>query len=165
MSYYNKSTYTIKVFYFGLAFLFLWSCKNNNSADQSKPKSTNPYVDAIQNSSTADNPNDSSHVAKIHLLENDFNFGTIKKTDTFRHNFKFVNTGNARLLISTVNGTCGCTTAEFPKGFILPQDTGIIKVTFIPDNKLGDQDKPITITANTKPNTTIIQFKGKVLPK
>lgn len=144
--------------------LFILQCKNEK-VNIVKNHNNNPYLDAIYNSASADNPNDSSHIAKILLEEPNFNFGTIFYGDTFVHNFKFTNTGNARLLITEISGTCGCTKAEFPKGFILPQDTGIIKITYIPNDKIGEQDKPISITANTKPNITVIQFKGLVRQK
>lgn len=145
-------------------FILSGSCKNSSTANDKPHESNNPYIDAIKNSATADNPDDSSHLARILILEQDYNFGTLSLKDTFHHDFKFINTGNARLLISSVSGTCGCTSADYPKGFILPSDTGIIKVRFVPE-KTGDQEKPITITANTRPNKTVIQFKGKVLSK
>ncbi len=132
---------------------------------ESAPNSDNPYIDAILNSATADNPDDTSHMPSILIPEQDFNYGTVIVGDTFSHDFKFYNTGNARLLISNIQGTCGCTRATYPTGFIPPKDSGIIKLTFVPLDNPGEQDKPITIIANTRPNTTIIQFKGMVKSK
>ncbi|MEO6190087.1 MAG: DUF1573 domain-containing protein [Saprospiraceae bacterium] len=46
-----------------------------------------------------------------------------------------------------------------------PNDTNSIKIVFNSKDKAGNQSKPITIVANTKPNETIINFRGLVLVK
>lgn len=143
---------------------FLIACQATKTKEE-LPKSQNPYIDAIQNSATADNPSDSSHIAIIRIPEQNFNYGTLSVGDTFKHDFKFYNSGNARLLINSIQGTCGCTRATYPTGFISPGDSGIIKVTFVPTDNVGEQDKPMTIIANTRPNMTVIQFKGIVKAK
>lgn len=38
-----------------------------------------PYLDAIRISASADQPEDSSHRAKIQFLESEYDFGKIKK--------------------------------------------------------------------------------------
>ncbi len=135
--------------------------KEKNIVDFNK----NPYMDAIYNSSSADHPNDSSHLAKISFDETEYNFPAIHEGDTVVHSFKFKNSGNARLLISDVNTSCGCTKPLWPKGFIRPADSGFIEIKFMTKDKPGEQEKIITVVANTKPNTTELLLKGYVKPK
>lgn len=153
-----------KYFIIGLILINL-GCKEKKVEIAKIDFDSNPYMDAIYNSSSAENPMDSSHLAKIHFLETDYNFGTIQEGDTVTHVYKFVNNGNARLLISKASSSCGCTIAHWPKGFIKPNDTNSIKIVFNSKDKAGNQSKPITIVANTKPNETIINFRGLVLVK
>ena len=153
-----------KYFIIGLILIGL-GCKDNKVEPAKIDFNNNPFMDAIYNSSSADNPADSSHLAKIHFLETEYNFGTIQEGDTVTHEYKFINNGNARLLISKASSSCGCTIAHWPKGFIKPNDTNSIKIVFNSKDKSGNQSKPITIVANTKPNETIIKFHGIVLLK
>ena len=43
--------------------------------------------------------------------------------------FKFKNVGDAKLVITSVHASCGCTVADYPKDFISPGATGEITVT------------------------------------
>lgn len=141
------------------------SCEHKDTKKKELDFANDPYLDAIHNSSTADNPEDSSHRPAIHFLEQEFDFGTIQEGDSVFHDFKFVNTGNARLLLTNVSSTCGCTLPFWPKGFIRQADTGSIHIIFNSTEKVGDQVKPITVTANTSPIYHVIKLKGKVLAK
>ncbi|MBK7232996.1 MAG: DUF1573 domain-containing protein [Saprospiraceae bacterium] len=122
-----------------------------------------PYLDAIRISASADQPEDSSHRAKIQFLESEYDFGKIKKGDTARLVFKFVNTGNARLIINRVTTTCGCTQPEWPKTFIQPGDTSAVEALFVSDDKMGPQHKTMSVFANTYPPQTDLTIKGMVL--
>ena len=51
------------------------------------------------------------------------------------------------------------------KEAIKPGESGKISVRFDSKGKKERQAKPITITANTYPNQTILQIKGTVIPK
>jgi hypothetical protein len=94
--------------------------------------------------------------------ESEFDFGTSKEGAIVEHVFKFTNTGNAPLVIQNAAGSCGCTVPEPPKEPIAPGATGEIKVKFDSRGKVGVQNKTVTITANTNPETTLIALKGTV---
>ena len=78
-------------------------------------------------------------------------------------NFKFKNVGKSDLIISSAQGSCGCTVPEWPKEPIKPGEEGKIAVTFNSTGKQGKQNKTITLVANTIPNTKVIALKGDVL--
>ena len=67
------------------------------------------------------------------------------------------------LIISSAQGSCGCTVPEWPKEPIKPGEEGKIAVTFNSSGKQGKQNKTITLVANTIPNTKVIALKGDVL--
>ncbi|MCH8329986.1 MAG: DUF1573 domain-containing protein, partial [Bacteroidetes bacterium] len=94
-------------------------------------------------------------------------FGTITKGEIVSHTFKFTNTGNNPLVIHKAKASCGCTIPKYSKEPIAPGDQGEIAVTFESDRAggLGWQNKNITITANTKPISTKLLIKAKLIAK
>lgn len=93
----------------------------------------------------------------------EINFGEVKEGTTVSKIYKLKNTGKKRLMIEKVEGSCGCTVAEWPRYPVEPGENAEIKVNFNTLGKRGDQDKSITVTANTEPALTILRIKGKVL--
>lgn len=127
-------------------------------------KSKFSNADIIRNNLTADQPLDTSEVAKITFTDDSFDFGEISEGEKVNHEFEFINSGKVPLLISNATSTCGCTVPKWPKEPIAPGKKGKIKVAFNSDNKPGNQQKPINITANTFPSNTTIYIKGNVIP-
>ncbi len=78
-----------------------------------------------------------------------FDFGDIVQGERVEHTFKFTNTGNAPLVITNVQVTCGCTT---PKGWardpIPPGGESEITLAFNSAGKFGRQRKVVTIVSN-----------------
>lgn len=100
---------------------------------------------------------------KIQFESIEINFGEVKEGTTVSKIYKLKNTGKKRLMIEKVEGSCGCTVAEWPRYPVEPGENAEIKVNFNTLGKRGDQDKSITVTANTEPALTILRIKGKVL--
>ena len=90
-------------------------------------------------------------------------FGTITDGDIVEKVFKFTNTGEAPLIISNATATCGCTVPRWPKEPVAVGETGEIQVRFNSRNKVGIQNKTITITANTYPSVNKLRIKANVL--
>ena len=93
----------------------------------------------------------------------DHDFGTINDGDIVEKIFKFTNTGDAPLIISNATATCGCTVPKWPKEPIAVGESGEIQVRFNSRNKVGIQNKTITITANTFPSVNKLRIKANVL--
>ncbi|WP_295655496.1 DUF1573 domain-containing protein [uncultured Mucilaginibacter sp.] len=98
----------------------------------------------------------------IKFTEIAFDFGKIKQGASVTHNFTFINSGKAPLIISDATATCGCTKPEWPKTPVNPGEQGTIKVTFNSEGKSGLQDKMITVTANTNPADNMVHLVGEV---
>ncbi len=92
-----------------------------------------------------------------------YNFGELKEGQIVEHQFKFTNTGAFPLIINDVRASCGCTIPEWPKDPISPGSSDKILVRFNTKGKAGPQSKTVTITANTNPSYTTIQFNAVVL--
>jgi hypothetical protein len=94
-----------------------------------------------------------------------YDWGTIAEGEKMTHVFKFKNTGANDMIISDAHGSCGCTVPEWPKEPIKPGKSSQIKVIFDSKGKSGDQNKSVTLTANTEPSSMVLMIKGKVTPK
>lgn len=153
-----------------IAFAALTACQNSQpegNAEQSleeiKQEGPISNADMIRNPVSAESI-DTVNVAKITFEETLYDFGTIREGKIIEHTFKFTNTGKAPLIISNARSTCGCTIPKWPKDPIPPGEEGEIRVRFDSKNKKNAQNKPVTVTANTYPNTTKVFIKGFVEP-
>lgn len=125
-------------------------------------------LDGIRNSTLINNPVTANEVirpdeaAQITFEEEVFDFGDIVEGDVVEHVFKFTNTGKNPLIINNASGSCGCTVPLWPRDPIAPGQSGEIQVKFNSTGKHGEQNKSITIYANTLPNKTVIRVVGGV---
>jgi hypothetical protein len=107
--------------------------------------------------------------AKIEFKDKDntVDYGTVnKEDDNGIRSFEFTNTGDAPLIISNVQSTCGCTVPSKPTEPILPGKTGKIDVKY--NMNPGPIRKTITVESNavnTENGRVAIKIKGEVIVK
>ncbi len=106
-----------------------------------------------------------SGVGVLNFEEMAFNFGDITQGDKVSHTFVFTNTGEAPLVISRVQTTCGCTVPTWPSQPVAPGETGEIAATFNSAGKMGIQNKVITIHSNASEPVVRLTLKSNVLKK
>ena len=99
---------------------------------------------------------------KIEFKETEHDFGKMIQGEQVTFSYKFKNVGNAPLIISAVERTCGCTDIKFPKDPIKPGDEGVISITYDSKGHKGFQNKRVIVKANTNPSETILKFKARV---
>ncbi len=104
-------------------------------------------------------------VASFEFDKEFHDFGDIQEGKTVNTTFEFTNTGDVPLVITSANGSCGCTVPDWPRSPIAPGETGSIKVSFNSTGRSGKNDKTVTIEANTVPRTTVLKITSNVLPK
>jgi hypothetical protein len=90
-----------------------------------------------------------------------FDFGKIKQNKAVSHEFKFTNTGDAALVISSVQASCGCTVTDYSKDPIMPGAEGFVKATYNAA-KLGQFSKTVTVNANTDDAIVQLTINGEV---
>ena|SRR6188768_1327639 len=150
-----------------LATLFLL---NGCQGDSGKVKSEIPEnavnPESVNNPATASSQGEVENMLPVfQFKEESFDFGSITDGESVSHDFNFTNTGKSDLLISSANGSCGCTVPEYPKDAIKPGKQGVIKVTFNSKDKSGMQHKTVTLIANTVPNSKVLTITGEVKKK
>lgn len=99
---------------------------------------------------------------KIEFKALEHDFGKMIQGEQVSYTYKFKNTGNAPLIISAVEKTCGCTDTKFPREPIKPGEEGGISITYDSKGHKGFQNKRIIVKANTNPSETILKFKAQV---
>lgn len=89
-------------------------------------------------------------------------FGKVMQDSDNKYAFKFTNTGKEPLVITNAVGSCGCTVPDYPKHPIKPGESDVIRVEYKPGKQEGQQNKTVTITANTEPVQTVLQITADV---
>ncbi|HRE76053.1 MAG TPA: DUF1573 domain-containing protein [Flavobacteriales bacterium] len=107
------------------------------------------------------NPNQKN--TRISFATYAHDFGTVKQNSTNKFAFKFTNTGDEPLLITSAVGSCGCTVPNYPKDPIAPGKSATIDVEYKPGLQKDAQEKKVTVTANTEPSQTILTIKANVI--
>jgi hypothetical protein len=116
----------------------------------------------INNPNTASGDTSKKQVPEITFDKKMHDFGRLSQGESIAYSFKFTNTGNADLVISNCDATCGCTVADFPKNRIKPGETGYITVSFNSAGKYGQEEQMIEVMANTQPSRTQLIVRALV---
>ena len=108
-------------------------------------KSDSLNTSLVNNPSSADGIKKGTNTPAIKFEHLEHDFGKVLQGEQVSHTFKFKNVGDAPLIISSIEKTCGCTTPDFSskphKGF---------------------QNKRLIVKANTNPSETILRIKAQV---
>ena len=135
------------------ALLAVAACNNGNKTAD---------VNIIKNPNSAEGYNDSERMPKITFETDMHDFGQLMAGETISYSFKFTNTGDADLIISGCDASCGCTVANYPQERIAPGKTGYITVSFKSQGMSGQQIKDIIVASNTQPARTRLRISATV---
>jgi hypothetical protein len=103
-----------------------------------------------------------SDTTSVIVLDSTYDFGKITDGEKVVYNYRFRNTGNKPLVISSAVASCGCTVPEKPEEPIKPGETGILKVVFNSEGKVGPAHKEIRVVSNAFPPFPVLLIKGIV---
>ena len=107
--------------------------------------------------------------AKIEFKDKDntIDYGTVSKdSDSGIRTFEFKNTGNAPLIITNVQSTCGCTVPSKPTEPIMPGKSGKIDIKY--NMNPGPIRKTVTVESNAvnyEGGRVALKIKGEVVVK
>ena len=116
----------------------------------------------VNNPSSADGLKKGNNTPAIKFEKTEHDFGKILQGEQVSYTFKFKNVGDAPLIITSIEKTCGCTTPDFSSTPIKPGDSGKITITYDSKGHKGFQNKRLIVKANTNPSETILRIKAQV---
>ena len=90
-----------------------------------------------------------------------YDFGKATWGEPVKYEYVFTNTGDALLIVSNVQPSCGCTTAGSWTREVAPQKTGIIPIQFNNTAYQGPVTKTIKVTSND-PSQPGVELQLKV---
>jgi hypothetical protein len=106
-----------------------------------------------------------AQTGKIKFDKTEHDFGKIyEDAGNANVKFSFVNEGNAPLLITNAQASCGCTTPEWTKEPIMPGKKGFVTVQYNPSKRPGPFTKSVTVTTNGDPESVGLTIRGEVIP-
>lgn len=76
--------------------------------------------------------------------------------------FEFKNTSKEPIVVVSAQGSCGCTSTDFPKTPVLPGTTAKITATFNAANK-GNFTKTVTVKISSEEAPVLLTFRGVVI--
>lgn len=143
---------TIRLIAVACVSVMLMACNDTNDEHLSTSLVTNPK--SAQQSDKKE--------AAIEFEKTEYEFGRILQGEVVSYTFHFTNIGNAPLIITGVDKSCGCTASEYPRQPIAPGEKGDIKITYDSKGHHGFQSKVLNVLANTNPSTTTLRIKAEV---
>jgi len=93
-------------------------------------------------------PEQLKNAPKIVFTAPSHNYGKIKGSGKYEHEFTFKNTGKSELKIHKIKATCGCTTVNPEKTILKPGESSSFKTVFSPGGMRGKQNKSIYVITN-----------------
>ncbi len=120
-------------------------------------------TEIIENPASASGSSDEKKIPEFSFVETRHHFGAIMQGEKVSYVFKFKNTGNADLVIASVQASCGCTVPEYSKEAVKPGGEGHVKVTYDSAGKHGMESKTVTVVANTVPATKVLTISAEII--
>jgi hypothetical protein len=88
--------------------------------------------------------------------------GTIPQNTPKPIIFEFKNTGKTTVIVTNVQGSCGCTATDYTKTPIAPGKSGTVTATYNAANA-GGFTKTVSVTTNAESTAKILTIKGTVV--
>ncbi len=154
---YIKTQMKTQLLFFALA-LAITSCEPPKS-NQDEAIST----DLINVPATAsDKQINTGASPDIKFNEDVHDFGKIVQGEKVTFSFVFKNVGGSDLIISSAQGSCGCTVPTYPKQPVKPGETSKIDVQFDSEGKSGLVKKTVTLITNCNPSTKVLTISATI---
>lgn len=158
--------------YFLAGILLISGCNSDNAEKDERIDALEQKISQLEQGQVTPPANvqnvaavDPGSIGQFEFEEIEYDFGTINEGVVVEHEFEFTNIGQAPLVISNVQASCGCTSPDWTKTPIKPGDKGFVKVSFNSAARPGVQSPTVSIQANTSPSVTRLRMKGTVNQK
>lgn len=168
----------MKITYFFISILLLASCGSENSsktdgklistvvANDENEAELKKELSEVEKEEKERLQNEASNLTTMSFDRIEHDFGKVKVDTDNKTVFYVTNTGKKPLIIEGVSASCGCTTPTKPEQAIQPGKKDKIEVVFHPKpGQLKEQNKTVTVTANTDPKMVVLNVKAFVEEK
>ena len=164
-------------FIFILTLLILSACNNvANPSDKEEPQSIVATEESVRElrQSLSDVEKEEQRQLQEELAnmttmsfdKTSHDYGKVLGDSDNKTTFRVTNTGKKPLIIEKVSASCGCTTPSKPEKPIAPGKSDEITVVFHPkETQLGQQNKTVTVIANTNPKMEVLSISAMVEKK
>jgi len=151
---------TLKLIFAIFSCLFLISCEPKPVGEETTDGIS---TDVINVPSTASGKvADAGSPPEMVFNEEKHDFGKMTQGEKVSYSFVFKNMGGSELVISSAQGSCGCTVPSYPKKAIKPGETSTIDVVFNSEGKSGLVQKTVTLVTNCNPSTKVLTITSTV---
>lgn len=89
---------------------------------------------------------------QLTLESQSMDFGNIKGSASAEREILVTNTGKKQLELKSIQPNCSCVTAEAAKLSLKPGESGVVKISFNPQERSGTQNKAISFYSNDPRN-------------
>jgi hypothetical protein len=100
---------------------------------------------------------------KLEIKDAKKNFGFVKKGEVIKILYEITNVGKEPLLLTNIEISCSCTTADYDRRPILPGQTNTVTVYFDTKTVYDRQDRVVLLESNDKNSPHKLRYKGVVL--
>ncbi|MES2394714.1 MAG: DUF1573 domain-containing protein [Bacteroidota bacterium] len=129
-----------------------------------KESETDISTDVINVPSTASGvPVEAGSAPVITFSEEKHDFGNVTQGEKVSYSFIFKNTGGSDIVISSAQGSCGCTVPTYSKQPVKAGQEGKIDVVFDSEGKSGLVEKTITLVTNCNPSTKTLTISASII--
>jgi hypothetical protein len=156
---FKMKKYLIANFIIATLLLTTAACKHRAKEDENKIS-----TDVINVPATASGTSivlGSAPVITFNELK--YDFGKITQGEKVSHSFIFKNTGGSDIVISSAQGSCGCTVPTYPKEPIKVGQESKIDIVFDSDGKSGLVEKTVTLVTNCNPSTKVLTITSTII--
>ena len=144
----------IRIVLAGLALMGICACQNGGDSEVN--------ISLIKNPNSAQGYDESVAMPQMVFDCNQHDFGRLTPGESISYSFHFRNNGNADLLISGCEASCGCTVADYPRQKMKPGEEGYVTVTFSSAGKSGQQVQEVTVLSNAQPARQKLRIVAQV---
>ena len=116
----------------------------------------------VNNPTSAEESHRGKSEPVIEFEKTEHDFGKMLQGEQVSYTFKFKNVGNAPLIVSNIEKTCGCTSPDFSKEPIKPGGEGRITITYDSKGHKGFQNNRLIVKTNANPSETMLRIKAQV---
>ena len=144
------------------AVMGLAACQGENNAKTEAKGGLS--ADLVRNGASAAPvaPGDLAKMPDLQFADSSHDFGRMKAGEKGTYEFQFTNKGGSPLLISSAEGSCGCTVPDYPREPIPPGGSGKLTVTFNSEGKKGHVEKSVSVLSNGKRGHNLLLVQADV---